>query len=126
MQCLLVKISGSLCSCLLPDSIQATTVKQLPEYHGCSGVCILFHLMFILVYTGFFPSQLTYANFFFWMPIILVILFTEDGVTKTLSTTTPCESIELDDEQEKSLLSPLAGTDNNVSIVKEAQTTQVK
>lgn len=65
-------------------------------------------------------------TFFFWMPIILVILFTEDGVTKTLSTTTPCESIELDDEQEKSLLSPLAGTDNNVSIVKEAQTTQVK
>ncbi|CAL5186788.1 unnamed protein product [Lathyrus oleraceus] len=25
---------GSLCSCLLPDSIQVTTVKQLPEYHS--------------------------------------------------------------------------------------------
>ncbi|MBA0864342.1 hypothetical protein Goshw_001971 [Gossypium schwendimanii] len=24
---------GSLCSCLLPESLQVTTVKQLPEYH---------------------------------------------------------------------------------------------
>lgn len=27
---------GSVCSCLLPESLQVTTVKQLPEYHGCS------------------------------------------------------------------------------------------
>ncbi|KAE9608374.1 putative PPPDE putative peptidase domain-containing protein [Lupinus albus] len=27
---------GSLCSCLLPDTLQVTTVKQLPEYHQCS------------------------------------------------------------------------------------------
>ncbi|OAY47113.1 deSI-like protein At4g17486 isoform X2 [Manihot esculenta] len=26
---------GSLCSCLLPESLQVTTVKQLPEYHEC-------------------------------------------------------------------------------------------
>lgn len=27
---------GSLCSCLLPESLQVTTVKQLPEYHECA------------------------------------------------------------------------------------------
>ncbi|XP_022144922.1 deSI-like protein At4g17486 [Momordica charantia] len=27
---------GSLCSCLLPESLQVTTVKQLPEYHELS------------------------------------------------------------------------------------------
>ncbi|KAL9376656.1 hypothetical protein Peur_030776 [Populus x canadensis] len=26
---------GVLCSCLLPESLQVTTVKQLPEYHEC-------------------------------------------------------------------------------------------
>ncbi|XP_076884099.1 deSI-like protein At4g17486 [Bidens hawaiensis] len=26
---------GSLCSCLLPEHLQVTTVKQLPEYHNC-------------------------------------------------------------------------------------------
>lgn len=26
---------GSVCSCLLPESLQVTTVKQLPEYHNC-------------------------------------------------------------------------------------------
>ncbi|MED6199459.1 hypothetical protein PIB30_076154 [Stylosanthes scabra] len=27
---------GALCSCLLPESLQVTSVKQLPEYHECS------------------------------------------------------------------------------------------
>ncbi|KAF5935039.1 hypothetical protein HYC85_026168 [Camellia sinensis] len=27
---------GSVCSCLLPESLQVTTVKQLPEYHACA------------------------------------------------------------------------------------------
>ncbi|XP_030475998.2 deSI-like protein At4g17486 [Syzygium oleosum] len=27
---------GSLCSCILPESLQVTTVKQLPEYHDFS------------------------------------------------------------------------------------------
>ncbi|KAF6152690.1 hypothetical protein GIB67_021350 [Kingdonia uniflora] len=27
---------GNMCSCMLPESLQVTTVKQLPEYHGCS------------------------------------------------------------------------------------------
>uniref|UniRef100_A0A2P2MXJ0 DeSI-like protein At4g17486 isoform X1 n=1 Tax=Rhizophora mucronata TaxID=61149 RepID=A0A2P2MXJ0_RHIMU len=26
---------GALCSCLLPESLKVTTVKQLPEYHEC-------------------------------------------------------------------------------------------
>ncbi|GMH27329.1 hypothetical protein Nepgr_029172 [Nepenthes gracilis] len=26
---------GSVCSCLLPESLQVTTVKHLPEYHEC-------------------------------------------------------------------------------------------
>lgn len=26
---------GALCSCLLPESLQVTAVKQLPEYHEC-------------------------------------------------------------------------------------------
>ncbi|CAI9100205.1 OLC1v1037150C1 [Oldenlandia corymbosa var. corymbosa] len=28
--------AGAFCSCLLPESLQATTVKQLPEYHNCT------------------------------------------------------------------------------------------
>lgn len=27
---------GSLCNCLLPESLQLTAVKQMPEYHVCS------------------------------------------------------------------------------------------
>ncbi|GLT26128.1 hypothetical protein SLA2020_012130 [Shorea laevis] len=27
---------GAFCSCLLPESLQVTTVKQLPEYHECT------------------------------------------------------------------------------------------
>lgn len=27
---------GALCSCLLPESLQVTSVKQLPEYHTCT------------------------------------------------------------------------------------------
>lgn len=27
---------GAFCSCLLPESLQVTTVKQLPEYHPCT------------------------------------------------------------------------------------------
>ncbi|TKY73209.1 DeSI protein [Spatholobus suberectus] len=76
---------GSLCSCLLPECVQATTVKQLPEYHECS----------------------------------------EDEITESLSTASPCRSISgVDDEQEKSLLSPLASSrTDNVSFVKEAPVT---
>ncbi|XP_031108770.1 deSI-like protein At4g17486 isoform X1 [Ipomoea triloba] len=28
---------GAFCSCLLPESLQVTSVKQLPEYHICAG-----------------------------------------------------------------------------------------
>ncbi|XP_058206808.1 deSI-like protein At4g17486 isoform X1 [Rhododendron vialii] len=27
---------GNVCSCLLPESLQVTAVKQLPEYHACT------------------------------------------------------------------------------------------
>lgn len=27
--------TGAVCSCLLPESLQATTIKELPEYHEC-------------------------------------------------------------------------------------------
>ncbi|XP_050364719.1 deSI-like protein At4g17486 isoform X3 [Argentina anserina] len=78
---------GSLCSCLLPESLQVTTVKQTPEYHHESE---------------------------------------EDG-TESLTITTPRESTEVDDDQEKRLLSPLAAISpvcgwGDVTIVKEAQT----
>ncbi|KAB1209027.1 hypothetical protein CJ030_MR6G010456 [Morella rubra] len=59
---------GSLCSCLLPESLKVTTVKQLPEYHDCS----------------------------------------EEDCTESLSTTTARESTEIDEDQEKALLCPLA------------------
>lgn len=36
-RCWFFLISGAFCSCLLPESLQATTVKQLPEYHHCTG-----------------------------------------------------------------------------------------
>ncbi|XP_030954514.1 deSI-like protein At4g17486 isoform X2 [Quercus robur] len=69
---------GALCSCLLPESLQVTTVKQMPEYHDCSEEC-----------------------------------------TESVSTTTARESTEIDDDQEKSLLSPLA-VSGDVTFVKEA------
>ncbi|BFG40041.1 hypothetical protein CerSpe_263140 [Prunus speciosa] len=76
---------GSLCSCLLPESLQVTTVKQIPEYHHESE---------------------------------------EDG-TETPPITTPRVSEELDDDQEKRLLSPLAAMSpvagsGDVTFVKEA------
>ncbi|XP_030954516.1 deSI-like protein At4g17486 isoform X4 [Quercus robur] len=70
---------GALCSCLLPESLQVTTVKQMPEYHDCS----------------------------------------EEECTESVSTTTARESTEIDDDQEKSLLSPLA-VSGDVTFVKEA------
>ncbi|KAM0969453.1 hypothetical protein ACFX15_017114 [Malus domestica] len=80
---------GALCSCLLPESLQVTTVKQIPEYHHESDS------------------------------------LEEDG-TETLSITTPRESAEVDDDQEKRLLSPLASLSpvagsGDVTFVKEAQ-----
>ncbi|GAB4832893.1 hypothetical protein Ancab_006911 [Ancistrocladus abbreviatus] len=30
--------AGALCSCLLPESLQVTTVKQMPEYHECTDL----------------------------------------------------------------------------------------
>jgi hypothetical protein len=49
---LLVKISGALCSCLLPESLQVTSVKQLPEYHECSGVYISCFMFFRSEYSS--------------------------------------------------------------------------
>ncbi|XP_027331375.1 deSI-like protein At4g17486 [Abrus precatorius] len=73
---------GALCSCLLPESLQVTNVKQLPEYHECS----------------------------------------EDEFVESLSTATPTPrgSTEIDDDQEKHLLSPASGTED-VTFIKEAQ-----
>lgn len=72
---------GAVCSCLLPETLQVTTVKQLPEYNECSE---------------------------------------EDG-SESLSTTTARESIEIDDDQEKSLLSPLTAS-GDVAFVKDFHT----
>ncbi|KAH1132234.1 hypothetical protein GLYMA_05G009800v4 [Glycine max] len=65
-------ILAALCSCLLPESLQVTSVKQLPEYHECS----------------------------------------EDKFVESLSPATPRESTEIDEEQEKHLLSPSDGTED--------------
>ncbi|GAV72849.1 DUF862 domain-containing protein [Cephalotus follicularis] len=70
---------GALCSCLLPESLQVTTVKQLPEYHEC----------------------------------------TEEDGTESLSTTTPHESTEIDDTEEKHLLSSPSIGSGEVSFIKE-------
>lgn len=57
---LLVKILGSLCSCLLPEVVEVTTVKQLPEYHECSGAYILFsHAIFILIPNAYWDFHLS-------------------------------------------------------------------
>ncbi|KAI4335771.1 hypothetical protein L6164_014382 [Bauhinia variegata] len=74
---------GALCSCLLPESLQVTAVKRLPEYHECS----------------------------------------EDEVAESLSTASPSELTEIDDDQVKRLLTPLAES-QSVSFVREAQQTQ--
>lgn len=71
---------GALCGCLLPESLQATTVKQLTEYHDC----------------------------------------TEEDGSESLSTVTPRESTEMDDnDQEKLLVTSSAGT-GEVAFVREA------
>ncbi|XP_065851051.1 deSI-like protein At4g17486 [Euphorbia lathyris] len=71
---------GALCSCLLPESLQVTTVKQLPEYHE----------------------------------------YMEEDGSESLMTTTPRESTEIDEDQEKHLLlSPNSGG-GEVAFVKEA------
>ncbi|XP_024517223.1 deSI-like protein At4g17486 isoform X1 [Selaginella moellendorffii] len=31
---------AQLCNCLLPDSLQDTTVKKTPEYHSCEDLCL--------------------------------------------------------------------------------------
>ncbi|GMN44849.1 hypothetical protein TIFTF001_014045 [Ficus carica] len=69
---------GALCSCLLPESLQVTPVKQLPEY-----------------------------------------LEVSDG-NESLSSTPSRASAEIDDEQEKRLLSPLAGS-GDMAFVKEGR-----
>ena len=33
-------VSGAVCSCLLPESLQVTTVKQSPEYYECVGISL--------------------------------------------------------------------------------------
>lgn len=33
-------ISGAVCSCLLPENLQVTTVKQSPEYYECIGISL--------------------------------------------------------------------------------------
>ncbi|XP_027920497.1 deSI-like protein At4g17486 isoform X1 [Vigna unguiculata] len=71
---------GALCSCLLPESLQVTSVKQLPEYHECS----------------------------------------EDEFVESLSPATPRESTEIDEEQEKHLLSSSTVTED-VTFVRESQ-----
>ncbi|OIW19741.1 hypothetical protein TanjilG_18551 [Lupinus angustifolius] len=70
---------GALCSCLLPESLQVTSVKQLPEYHE----------------------------------------FSEDEFVESLSTATPRESTEIEEEQQKHLLSASDVT-GDVIFVKEA------
>ncbi|XP_024033072.1 deSI-like protein At4g17486 isoform X2 [Morus notabilis] len=69
---------GTLCSCLLPESFQVSTVKQLPEYHEVS-----------------------------------------DG-SESLSSTPPRHSAEIDDDQEKRLLSPLARSGDTAFVSKVA------
>lgn len=62
-----------------------------------------------------FPLLVTFANFF----LFLLLLSEEDG-TESISTTTARESTEIDDDHEKSLLSPLA-VSGDVAFVKEVQ-----
>lgn len=118
------KISGALCGCLLPETLQVSTVKQLPEYHDCSGEQSLFEyfismILFDSASTPYiiqlFPLLVTFANFF----LFLLLLSEEDG-TESISTTTARESTEIDDDHEKSLLSPLA-VSGDVAFVKEVQ-----
>jgi hypothetical protein len=52
--------------------------------------------------------------------LFLLLLLEEDG-TESLSTSTALESTEIDDDQEKSLLSPLA-VSGDVAFVKEVHT----
>jgi hypothetical protein len=68
--------------------------------------------MFILVHSDFSISNSQYR--------ISWSMFAEDEVTDSLSTATPCESMELDDEQAKRLLSSLDSTED-VSFVKGTQ-----
>jgi len=77
--------------------------------------------MFILVYSDFSISNSQYHMLnLFNGSYISWSMFAEDEVTDSLSTATPCESMELDDEQAKRLLSSIDSTED-VSFVKGTQ-----
>lgn len=111
-------ISGALCSCLLPESLQVTTVKQLPEYHTCTGLWVFFMgggVFFCLNFVCLDRSSHPYislSSFFF----LLLSRVEEDG-TESSSTATH-ESAESDEDQDKGLLSPSAGN-SDVTFIKE-------
>jgi hypothetical protein len=121
---LFVKISGSLCSCLLPESLQVSTVKQLPEYHYCSGEQFFLNLSSLCfcvysIYNSVVPLAIDIFELFFFFFFFWLLLLSED-CTECLSTTTACESTEIVGDHEKSLLSPMA-VSGDVAFVKEVQ-----
>ncbi|KAA0046748.1 hypothetical protein IC582_003987 [Cucumis melo] len=71
---------GALCSCLLPESLQVTTVKQLPEFHEYSE---------------------------------------EECISESLSLSTRQVSAEVDDDEERRLLTLSPGA-TDVAFVKES------
>ncbi|KAE8714180.1 DeSI-like protein [Hibiscus syriacus] len=106
---------GYLCSCLLPESLQVTTVKQLPEYHEIgmipvfSAVCERLNLPF------------THSDIWDFLLLLLSGLLPEEGI-ETVSITRTGDSTEIDDtDPEKQLLSPKEGP-SDISFIKEART----
>ena len=107
------KISGALCSCLLPESLKVTTVKQLPEYHACTGLQPVHSHKFSC------PWDWSTQLLVFYLSCIFIFIFTEDGSESLASTHESAESDDAD-EQEKLLLSP-STTSSDVSFIKEIQ-----
>lgn len=109
-----LQLLGALCSCLLPEGLQVTTVKQLPEYHGCSGECSTSNLSRFYSSVYWLINQISLA-------CLLMVFFpcSEEDVTESLSTTTHHESTEMEDaKQERHLLSTPSSS-GEVCFVKE-------
>jgi len=68
-------ISGALCSCLLPESLQVTAVKQLPEYHECIGGCSLnqcshFLVLAALLFVPFIGESFVRQMSMVWLMVL--------------------------------------------------------
>ncbi|KAE8729720.1 hypothetical protein F3Y22_tig00003403pilonHSYRG00063 [Hibiscus syriacus] len=106
---------GYLCSCLLPESLQVTKVRQLPEFHEI-GMLPVFSAVYERLNLPF-----THSDIRDFLLLLLAGLVPEEEI-ETVSIAWPRDSTEINDtDPEKQLLSPKEGP-SDISFIKEALT----